>query len=147
MNPFDRMVDALSAQDLKARVRVAILFGLLLVLAGAAAGWALFTQRHEIALDATGRWLATDRPELEVALEKEDLKRLPADGRLSVEILPPGDEPFRSPGRLVEVDASAGRILLDAAGVPDQLKTAGRFRVRLILFEESYGKMLWQWPW
>lgn len=143
MNLLDRLIGFFAAEDTHSRVRAVIAFGCILCAVTAAGGAHLLRTTQTIAIEGTGRWGGDDGDILEAVVDAAALDRIPLGKPISVECLLAGEEPFRSPAKVVGVDPAAGALRLSATGIPEQLKGRGRFDLRLILSSEPYGKLLW----
>lgn len=146
MTLVDRIIGGFASEEVQKRARWIAALGLILCIAAVAGGATLLQREHEVAMAGTAQWQDATGRLLEAAFDPASLRLIPLGAPLAVECVAPGEAPFRSPVEVREIDPDAGRVELLAPGIPDQLKAAGRFDIRLILARGPYWNFLWGRP-
>lgn len=140
----DRILGISPACEQARRIRRSAAAGCLAGIAAVVAGVLFLTTPRTVALEGTGRWIGEQqRQEIEVIPEAGALSRIPLGRPIAMELLLSESQPIRASAAILDIDPQGELLRCSVAGIPQGLRPYGRFRVRLILFEGSFWRLLW----
>ena len=101
------------------------------------------TRTYTISIEGTGRWSAAGPEILEVALDHDDMGRLPQRSTFEVEIISLDAKPHRTVANIIAIDPTRGVLNLSVPDIPAWLHNQSRLDVRIILSERPFWRLLW----
>lgn len=141
MNRFDRMIENFSATALGTRVRAVVFLGLLLVVLAAAAGSWFLTGMHALTTEAVGHRLDEGGAELVVA--PDDLVLIAQRPQHTAYLLQQKGAALPVTITTRSVDPGEERLHAAIDGLPAGTTLPEHFRLRIVLEEKPYWRLLW----
>jgi len=144
MNIFDRFIDAFSARDLGKRVKLVIVFGLVLCLITGIGAYYFLTKDITISVGAvvSGTKGTGDDLAVMLSLDHDDIGRLPEDGNIVIEQESVVPSLRLMNARIISIDPATGVIMVALSGNETSASLAGGTEIEIIISRAPLWEML-----